>query len=106
MPRHGSNAGSFGFNAGGTIYVQLERDIPADDLDDPQEYCRTWKNEVGQIIQSSDAQNPGLCELAGGANYLAIREIELVAIGRSTEEERNAIGDMVWAVVKLDWGRV
>lgn len=105
--RHdGSGPSDWVYRTGGSLLVQLEKDIATGDLDDAQEYMRLWKNTLGKIVQSLDDNNPGLLELAGQSGYLAIREVVLHGPWRSAEERRQGEGDYVWAVLEIRWGRV
>lgn len=107
----GGGGTSWSFDHGGRLAIEIERDVDSDDLDedtekvsDPADVLRKFKNELGLIIASGDADNPGLVELAGQAGYLAARQIELDGLGFNEEEEQKAEGIVLIARLWITWG--
>jgi hypothetical protein len=92
------------FQQHGMVTVEIETNIDSGDLCDPAEYMRKFKNTIGQIVRSEDTNNPGLVELAGVTNYLPINEVIFYGPFRGAEEERQAQGDYLAAVLDINWG--
>lgn len=92
------------YKTSGLVTIQIEANIDADDLDDPQEYMRLFKNAIGQIISTDDASEPGLLELAGQAGRLPITEVMFYGPFRGAEEAGDAQGNFLWAAIDLGWG--
>lgn len=102
---HDATSSSFRFSQSGVLWLHLEKAIDVDDLGNPAEYLRKWKNELGQIIKSGDGNQPGLLELAGVASYLAIRRVHLLGPFVGDENDEPGKGNYVWASLRIEWGR-
>lgn len=96
--------GSNRFSPSGTLIARFERNVPAEQAQDPGEVDRKFENMMGALLSTGDANNPGLAELAGLAGYLNIRQIDEAGPFRSTEDERPTLGDCQWYYLQVEWG--
>lgn len=81
---------------GGSVILQMVRDVPEIYEDDPRDAEIDWQNTVGQIIEE-------LCSRSRTTGFLAIRRLVLVDIGRIEREAATGKGEAQLAVLALEW---
>lgn len=94
------------YRASGTLTIEFHRTPPALSQGDPGDSDRELENTVGLIMQSNDANSPGLCELAQTAGYLTIRGLRAYGPYRIDPQVVPAAGDCQIMFVDVDWGVV
>ena len=73
---------------------------------DPAEAERLFLNTIGKIMQSEDTDNPGLLELSITRQYTQIREMEIVSVFHTDEDDHDTYGDAIAAEMSVAWGVV
>lgn len=94
------------YHSSGTLMVLLQRDVPVADRDDPGQVDRDMENMVGLLLQSGDSGAPGIAELAGNADYLAVTDIREVVTYRGDPDDEPGRGDYQTCILQVDWGVV
>ena len=88
----------------GTLYLRFERNVPEEIAHDYAEVDRTFKNVLGEILSSGDADSPGLAELSSLAGYLDWEAIIIRSWTRTQRDDIPTLGDAQMAEVEIQWG--
>lgn len=102
--QHISTGAGWSHGRQGDSMVLIERQHPSTGRDDVNDLA--WIDLVDSIVQSNDANNPGLIELHEQQEYLSLRAVEVMDIYRGMEEEKTDLGDYQRAEIKVYWGRI
>lgn len=92
------------YGPSGTLWVRFEDNVSAANEHDWAEAERVFLNHLGKVMQSEDANNPGLRELSLTRQYAQIREQEVHAVYRTLEDEQETYGDAIAAELHVAWG--
>lgn len=95
---HSATGVSHEFIEGGSLTVQIVRDVPFEIRDHDAQVNRDFLNALGLIMKE-------LADLAGKAGYLAVESVTLASGPfRSSEDEIKADNDAQRAELLVDWG--
>ena len=90
---------------GGTVEVYLEMNVPPELRDTPSQLAAQVYDQIGRVLRTGNAAEPGLVDLAGLPGRLALRRATMRAYYRTTRQERMEIGDATCVHLALMWGR-
>lgn len=88
----------------GTLLIRIERDVPNSIRHDYAEVDRTFKNIIGQILQSGDTDNPGLAELNGTAGYRDWERLDFSGPVRTSDDDLPTLGDAQMCEIMVQYG--
>lgn len=88
----------------GRLLMEIELNTPDDLASTPTALAQFIHRRVGQILHTSDTNQPGLVQLSNQAGYLTLNTLIVDEIYRTDEKAVQDIGDAITVNVRVAWG--
>lgn len=98
------SGGSCCWTPSGAAIVQIELPVPTELANNPEALAIDLHTKLGRIIRTADDTKPGLCDLAGIAGYLPLKNVLFRGYIRTDQKAAIEIGDAVRCELELQWG--
>ncbi len=95
-PRH--------YGASGLLLVEFHWSLGGLNPDDPGALEREFENFIGSVVQTGNANQPGLLDLAQDSGYLTILEVLEDGPHRTDAEDQSIVGDCWLYFLHVWWG--
>ena len=101
MKRDAMGGGGGAYDLSGSLVIMLEQNAVGDD---EAEVDANFIDLLERMFYTGNDAQPGLMDLTGLADSIAIKTINLEVIARSQPDEIVSFGDAQFARIRIDWG--